>query len=164
MILLTLTAVLGCNSATVSSSDVSLQTSSSSGGHTHDHPSHGPHHGDLIELGNEEFHAELVHDDHTVTIYILDGTAKNSVAIDAPEVVINLTLNGQPAQFKLAANPDSADPEGKSSRFVIASTDLIGSLERSFARPKLAVIINGTAYRGDIKHHHDHGHEHAHPH
>mgnify|MGYP006188166609 CR=1 FL=1 len=27
----------------------------------HAHPSHGPHGGDLIELGNEEYHAELVH-------------------------------------------------------------------------------------------------------
>lgn len=27
----------------------------------HAHPTHGPHGGDLIELGNEEFHAELLH-------------------------------------------------------------------------------------------------------
>lgn len=27
----------------------------------HAHPSEGPHHGDLVELGNEEFHAEVVH-------------------------------------------------------------------------------------------------------
>ena len=27
----------------------------------HAHPTHGPHGGDLIELGNEEYHAELVH-------------------------------------------------------------------------------------------------------
>ena len=29
----------------------------------HAHPSEGPHHGDLIELGNEEYHAEILHDE-----------------------------------------------------------------------------------------------------
>ena len=29
----------------------------------HAHPSEGPHGGSLIELGNEEYHAELVHDE-----------------------------------------------------------------------------------------------------
>ncbi|MCE2751496.1 MAG: hypothetical protein LW720_06355 [Pirellula sp.] len=36
----------------------------------HAHPSEGPHHGSLVELGKEEFHAELVHDSKSVTIYI----------------------------------------------------------------------------------------------
>ena len=33
--------------------------------HEHDHPSEGPHHGSLIELGKEAYHAELVHDEKT---------------------------------------------------------------------------------------------------
>ncbi len=46
----------------------------------HSHPTEGPHHGTLIELGKEEYHAELVHDDKMVTIYILDSAAKKGCA------------------------------------------------------------------------------------
>ena len=62
----------------------------------HAHPEHGPHEGMLIELGKEEYHAELVHDDAagTVTIYLLDGSAKNAVPITPEEVVINLKHDG----------------------------------------------------------------------
>ena len=49
----------------------------------HAHPSEGPHHGTLVELGNEEFHAEVVHDDKSVTVYVLDAGATKAVPIDA---------------------------------------------------------------------------------
>ena len=47
-------------------------------GHAHAHPAHGPHDGHLIELGEEEYHAELTHDDATksVTVYLLDKETK----------------------------------------------------------------------------------------
>ena len=81
---------------------------------THAHPTEGPHHGDLIELGNEEYHAELIHpEDHDddahasenseaghehagITIYILDSSAKEMVAIEASEIAINLSHDGNP--------------------------------------------------------------------
>jgi hypothetical protein len=42
------------------------------------HAEVGPHKGTLIELGEEEYHAELVNDEktHTATIYLLDGEVK----------------------------------------------------------------------------------------
>ena len=63
----------------------------------HSHPSEGPHHGTLVELGKEEFHAELVHDAKSVVIYILDSVAKNAVPIDASEVIVNLLHDGPKA-------------------------------------------------------------------
>ncbi|HQZ69109.1 MAG TPA: hypothetical protein PLY87_28675, partial [Planctomycetaceae bacterium] len=61
-------------------------------GHDHAHPSEGPHHGDLVELGNEEFHAEVVHGEAgSVTVYILDSAAKVAVPIDATELTINVS-------------------------------------------------------------------------
>ncbi len=65
----------------------------------HDHPAEGPHHGSLIELGNEEYHAELVHDAENVTVYILDSSASTATPIEAPELTINLMHDGKPAQF-----------------------------------------------------------------
>jgi len=130
----------------------------------HGHPSEGPHHGSLIELGGEEYHAEFVHDEEggTVTIYILDGAAKESVAIDATEIAINLKHDGKGEQFKLAASPDAGDPEGKSSRFVSNDKELGEDLEHEDADANLVLKINGKSYRGAIAHDHDHDDDHKH--
>ena len=130
----------------------------------HDHPSEGPHHGSLIELGGEEYHAEFVHDEDagTVTIYILDGAAKEAVAIDAPDIAINLKHDGKGEQFKLAASPDKGDPQGKSSRFVSNDKELGEDLEHEDADASLVLKINGKSYRGAIAHDHDHDDDHKH--
>jgi hypothetical protein len=130
----------------------------------HDHPSEGPHGGSLIELGNEEYHAELVHDEQakTVTIYILDSAAKMSVPIDATDVAINLKHEGRGEQFKLAASADQNDAQGKSSRFLSSEAELAEDLDREGAEAELVVTINGKPYRGALEHEHDHeGHGHA---
>ena len=129
----------------------------------HAHPTEGPHHGDLIELGNEEYHAEILHDEDagTVTIYVLDGAATKQVPIDATDVTINAKHDGQPEQFKLAASPDANDPPGKSSRFVSDDEELAHHLDEDGADPRLVLTINGKSYRGVITHDHDHeGHDH----
>ena len=61
-------------------------------GHAHAHPTEGPHHGALIELGKEDYHAELVHEDatDTVTIYILDSSATKPVPIAAKQLTLNM--------------------------------------------------------------------------
>lgn len=130
-------------------------------GHDHGHASEGPHRGTLVELGKEEYHAEVVHDDAagTVTIYLLDSAAKKAVPIDAPEVLINLTHDGNAEQFKLAASPDQGDPEGKSSRFVSSDKELSEDLDAKGTKPQLVVVIDGKQFRGDIAHDHE-GHEH----
>ena len=129
----------------------------------HAHPTEGPHHGDLIELGNEEYHAEILHDETagTVTIYVLDGAATGQVPIDATEVTINAKHDGKPEQFQLAAQPDASDPQGKSSRFVSNDPELAQHLDEEGADPRLVLTINGKSYRGVITHDHDHeGHDH----
>ncbi len=154
--------------------DSTDKTASSSGAETsappatveagHDHPSEGPHGGSLIELGNEEYHAELVHDEQakTVTIYILDSAAKMSVPIDATDVAINLKHEGRGEQFKLAASADQNDAQGKSSRFLSSEAELAEDLDREGAEAELVVTINGKPYRGALEHEHDHeGHGHA---
>lgn len=128
--------------------------------HDHAHPTEGPHHGSLIELGNEEYHAELVHDAESVTIYILDAAAKVAVPISSANITINAVVADAPRQFELAANPDAGDPEGQCSRFQLADADLVKALDSEAAQPKLNVVINDEPFRGTISHAHDHGHEH----
>ncbi len=126
----------------------------------HNHPSEGPHHGDLVELGNEEYHAEVLHDDAagTVTIYVLNSGATEQVPIEATEIMINVKHDGKPEQFELAATPDENDPAGKSSRFVSKDKELAEHLDEEDAAPQLVLSINGKSFRGKIAHDHDHAH------
>lgn len=136
----------------------------SSDDHAHAHPTEGPHHGELVELGNEAYHAEIVHGEGgAVTVYILDSSAAKAVPIDAPEVAINLTHNGEAEQFKLAAAPDAGDPDGKASRFMLQDEHLAADLDAQGTVAKLVIVIDGTQFTGKIEHAHDAaGHEHAH--
>lgn len=127
-------------------------------GEGHGHPSEGPHGGSLVELGAEEYHAEVVHDEETgsVTFYILDGKVESPVAIDAGEMQVNLQHDGQGKQFTLAAKPQVQDTQGKSSRFVSAGAELGEELDHEHGSAQLVVTIAGKQYRGDIAHHHGH--------
>lgn len=131
-------------------------------GDEHAHALEGPHHGHIVELGNEAYHAELVHGaEGGVTIYILDSTATKPVPIDATEVTINTSHDGQAEQFKLPASPDAGDPAGKSSRFSLQNADLAQHLDQNGATAKLVLMNEGTQYTGTIEHsdhHDDHGH------
>jgi hypothetical protein len=128
----------------------------------HAHPSEGPHHGHLIELGNEEYHAELTHDDatKTVTVYLLDGKAEKPVPIAEPDVIVNMVVDGSPMQAKLLANPQEGDPAGQSSRFSISDEKLLETLEAERASGRLNVTIAGKPYTGNIEHHDHDKHEH----
>lgn len=132
-------------------------------GHDHGH-AHGPHKGELIELGDEEYHAELVENEETetITIYLLCSKAKEAVAIEAKELLVNVKHDGKPIQFKLKAEPQKTDAEGTSSRFVLKSEKLAKLIEDDKAEKRLRVTIKGKTFNGKIEHHHhDHDHKDA---
>jgi len=126
----------------------------------HGHAETGPHGGELIEVGNEEYHAEILHETEAI-VYLLDGTAKSAVAIDAPEVMLNVTHDGASEQFRLAASRDASDPAGKASRFVSNDAELVSDLKEGHAEVELVFTVNGTQYRGALEHDHEgEGHDH----
>ena len=130
----------------------------------HGHPEHGPHKGELIELGKEEYHAELVHDDATekVTIYLLDKEAKKAVAIAEKEITLNLIAAGAaPQQFKLPAAPQADDAAGQSSRFELTEAKLCDGICVKGNKARLNVTIQGTPYTGEytVEEEHDHDHK-----
>ena len=129
--------------------------------HAHAHPTEGPHHGALIELGKEDYHAELVHDDatNTVTIYILDGAAKDAVAIEPKQLTLNLLVGGKPQQFQLAAMPQSTDPEGKCSAFGCTSEPMCKAIDAKGTTGRLNVEVSGKRFVGKLG-----AHSHHHPH
>lgn len=132
-------------------------------GHAHEgaaHAEEGPHHGHLIELGKEEYHAELTHDEasKTVTVYLLDGAAKSAVPIADAEITMNLVVAEKPAQFKLTAKPQEGDPEGQASRFSLTDETLLEALEAPKTTGRLNLTIKGKEFVGTVEHH-DHGEE-----
>lgn len=137
----------------------------------HDHAAHGPHEGELLEVGKEEFHVELIVDEakKQMVIFLLDKEVKTYVAIDTPFVAVNLLVNGKPAQVKLKPIPQETDQKGFASSFGITSPELIDALHAPKAEAKLALKIGKKAYSVPIVHAHDHaghdheGHDHAKP-
>lgn len=120
----------------------------------HGHVEEGPHKGHLIELGKEEYHGEIVHDEaaHKITIYLLDGEAKKSIPITDKEVSINVVINGKPSQFKLPAAAQSGDPAGQASKFELVDHALCEALDDPKTKGRFNVTIGGKAYAGDIAH------------
>lgn len=151
--LCTLLGVFGCNGTTAP--PVTLGTTPVDGHGAEGHPEEGPHQGHLIELGEEEYHAELAHDEatKTVTIYLLDKTAKVAVPIADPEIVLNLVVDGQPLQAKLIAAPQEGDPAGQSSRFSLTDEKVLEALEAPKTTGRLNLSIGGKPYIGAVEHH-----------
>jgi len=130
----------------------------------HVHAAHGPHHGELLEIGHEEYHAEVVIDEarHSLALYLLDSQVKSYVAIDAPFVGLNLKMAGKPVQLKLKPVPQDIDKPGFASRFVLESPELLKALHGGQADARIALKIGAKAYSIKLVHTHDHaGHDHA---
>ena len=149
----------GCGNKPAESEDAPL----SCDGAEHLHPTEGPHGGDLIELGNEEYHAELLRDEktNTVTVHLLDGPAKKSVAIAEPEITLQLLRDGKFTKYTLkAVQSKDASGKGAASEFKIVDQSLTEALcHDEKTQGKLQVTIDGKPYTGDVKlsgHDHDH--------
>lgn len=159
--------LVGCNTNGVGGTPdrVGAERHHEGDGHDHsagEHSDAGPHGGHLIELGSDEaFHAELLHDEktHRVTVYILDGKAKENVPISRTELVLNIVSGGNPKQYKLAAVSQPNDPGDRTSCFQAEDEALCTALDATDCKGRLAVNINGKQYVGEIEHH-DHDHQH----
>lgn len=162
--LLTALGVLATGCQPAATPPVSTPPATATSAHD-DHGHEGPHHGVIVELGNEEYHAEVVHDDATgaVTVYLLDSSAKKSATTTATEVTINLKHGDTPEQFKLAAQPEEGNPAGQTSRFTITDKKLIEHLDDAASAAKLNITVGETPYSGAIPadDHTDHAHEHT---
>jgi hypothetical protein len=124
----------------------------------HIHPTLGPHQGELIELGDEEYHAELVLDDaaESVTVYLLDAHALDAVGADAVEAKINVVHDGAAEQFPLQPSPQLFDAQGQTSRFISGDKQVHHALEHIHDPVQLVVAIGGKQYRGSIDREHQH--------
>ena len=117
-----------------------------------DHPSKGPHDGDLIDFGGE-YHAEMLYDTAAgkITIYILDAAAQQEVSIAEYAIVLNALIGTEPTQFK--PTPVSG-ADGRASQFEVVSKQLLAALEHADqSKARLNVTIDGKPFLGKLGHH-----------
>lgn len=133
----------------------------------HDHPvehAHvaGPHGGHLVVLGEEEYHAELIHDEatHMVGVYLLGPAAEQPVATDAKEITLQLFRDGDFVDYTLSASQE----EGKFSVEDESLCDFLLHAEQ--AKGRIRAVVGDREYVGIVDHHaHAHagheGHDHS---
>jgi hypothetical protein len=131
----------------------------------HAHGDEGPHGGHLVELGEEEFHAEVVLDvkSKAVNVYILSSDPQKAAPVDAKEVVLELTIGGKTGPHVAKPSPQNDDPPGKSSRFILVDDpDVKAKInDEHELEGHVKVAINGKSYSGAITHEHGAHDEHA---
>ena len=117
----------------------------------HKHEEHkAPHGGPLLEVGEEEAHLELVHDEKAgkLTLYLLGKDAKTPVAIkDAPKV--NLKTDKGPKQIETKAVEAK---DGLASCF--EATD--DALKADPLNGRIALTLGEKKYNVELKHEHGH--------
>ncbi len=135
------------------------QAKQAAGQHVHDehheHGAAGPHGGAIVELGDEEYHAEVVVDGktHTLQVYLLGPDAKTSAAVGAQEAAVTTEDN---QTLTLKAVPQAGDAKDKASKFELADEGAVDALLKAgFLHGSLQLEINGKPFRGDIDAHFD---------
>lgn len=116
--------------------------------HDHDHAHHGPNHGHILEVGEEEYHLEWTHsDDGKVTLYILDAAMKNPVPIPAEKLEIETAVGEKTSKFELVAVDRTPDMP-LSAKFETVDKQLLGVLESLSEKvtATLNVSIGGKPY------------------
>lgn len=112
--------------------------------HHHDEHAHGPHGGELIELGEEAHHAELVVDGkaHAVKLFLFGPDAKTPTPTAATEVTIALE-DGK----KLVLIPAAGQPDGQAAAFELVDEKVVHALiEAGFLHGSLQLAIGDAKY------------------
>lgn len=136
----------------------------------HDHATHdgahlhygaGPHGGTVLELGGDDFHAELVfdHDSHAIRVFLYGGDAKTPLPSKAPHATLVLDKD---KSITLRSLPLEGESNGMSSRFELIDEDLVHEiLEKGFLHGDLEVEIDGKPFKSHLDIHFDNEkHEH----
>lgn len=157
-------AITGCDSS--KNEYKSTQQIKATAPSAHDHESHegghthygaGPHGGSLIELGGDDYHAELVldHDAHALRVFLLKSDAKSPLPTKTSQVTFDL---GKDRTLLLKANPLDGEIDGESSRFELVDKALIHDLaDKGFLHGDLSVQIDGKPFKSHIDIHFEHG-------
>lgn len=150
-------ALAGCTSHEAPTKDTKAPAADKGRPDDHGHPEEGPHGGALAEWGEEEYHAEFTvdHGKKQATVYILDGSAKKAVPIQAETLSLIIKNVQPPAASTLKAEPQKDDPKGMASRFVGQHDALAKEME---FEGEISGKVGDKPYAGEFeeKAHEDH--------
>ncbi len=145
------TAGCGPNSSTTPTA--ATQTGQGPAAEPHVHPTEGPHGGQLVELGDHEYHAEVLHehDSHSVIVYLLDGHAEEYVAIAEPEITLQVFHDGEYISYALKAVAEPGAVDGTASQFRADDDALCHAIadDEDF-KGTLQVTVEGKRYSGTV--------------
>ncbi len=160
--LLILLLLSGCSRSQRDSADTTINSAKTTADEHagHDHAAEGPHHGMLMEMGDGELHAELVHGRDWATVYILDATATSACPIDQPQIQVNVTSGNKGRQFSLTASPEKNERTGSSSRYVSADRQLVEALTDTDCKCRIAVLHAGIPYGAAVPQKGEYAHQH----
>lgn len=131
----------------------------------HDHPTAGPHGGALIELGKEEYHAELNLDEkrNQLAIVLLDSEAKQAVPVDAPYILVNVKGGDKPRQYRLLPAYPKGQDRGPATKFALVSPELMTDLHTPAVTARMTIKIGKKSYAAALQHEHEEhaGHNHS---
>lgn len=130
--------------------------------HDHEHEALGPHEGHLLKLGHDAYQAEWLHDDSSgkVTVYLLDGKAKEPVAVSTPKLEITTNLGEKTKTYELPALDPTGDPP-MANTFETTDRSLLEALKAvgHGVTARLRAEIEGQPYQAEFEHlHHDQHH------
>jgi hypothetical protein len=120
--------------------------------HAHDHSLSGPHGGHLLELGDEAYHIEWLHDDEgLLTLYVLDGSMEQEVPIAASKITIQRTIGDDTKSCELVA---VGAESGRTARFEATDKSLIEALKLAGqgVTAQLSVEIDGQPFVAEFEH------------
>ena len=127
----------------------------------------GPHGGQLLDLGEHEFMAEVVFkedDPKSITVYLIehDDNSKIVVSDDEKLTINGLKVDGQEISLTLTALPQEGDADGQTSRFEVSGDGIPEGIEdmHELGDGTFSVTINDKSYSGTIEHEHDHDDDH----
>jgi hypothetical protein len=116
-----------------------------------EHQHHAPHGGALVELGGEFAHVELVLEPEagTLTAYVLDGEAEESVRLKQPSLTVEIKTPGssgaQILELQAQANILTGETVGDSSEFSITHPLLRDA--RHIAGRITDIVVKGREFR-----------------
>lgn len=133
--------------------------------HAHDHAhEHGPNGGHLLEVGEEQYHVEVVFDEkgRTLTAFILGPDAKTAYPIAGESIDFDMEIGDKEHEIPLEAKPLEGEKDGKSSRFVAEGKAVPESIKKeSDLNGHFHLDIGDDHFHVDLKHDDHEGHDHA---
>jgi len=131
--------------------------------HGHAHDDAGPSGGHVVELGDEQYHIEWLHDDNAglVTMFVLDADAAHEFPITADAIRVEIATD-QGSQEFLLEPVDRA--EGLAAKFETNSPPLIEALKAAGngVEATVSVQIGDETFSQKLEHAHGDAHGHAH--